>query len=147
MAEIIIRVLGQGAKEVGDNLELLIKELLARLGYGSFIRNAYKTGAEIDLKASHRVTQTPLLAECKARGQASDTPAVKHFFAEWQKERGADPRLFGLMVSTSGFTGTAMQWHAELDASTKIQFSLVGPEQLLDHLVNVDLILPPNAIN
>ena len=93
------------------------------------------------------MTQTPLLSECKAREKASDTPAVKHFFAEWQKERGADPRLFGLMISTSGFTGTAMQWHAELDSTTKTQFSLLGPEQLLDHLVNVNLTLPPNAIN
>ena len=50
MAEIIIRVLGRRVKEIGDNLELLIKEMLARLGYGSFIRNAYKTGAEIDLE-------------------------------------------------------------------------------------------------
>ena len=93
------------------------------------------------------MTQTPLLSECKAREKASDTPAVKHFFAEWQKERGADPRLFGLMISTSGFTGTAMQWHAELDSTTKTQFSLLGPEQLLNHLVNVNLTLPPNAIN
>jgi hypothetical protein len=44
-----------------NNLEDLAKELLARTGFGSFIRNAYKTGAESDLRATHHVTGGPLL--------------------------------------------------------------------------------------
>ena len=147
MSSFVIRILGRNTKEVGNNFELLAKELLARLGYGSFVRNAYKTGAEIDLRATHRITNAPLLAECKAQGKASDTPSVKLFFAEWEKERRTDERLFGIMLSTSGFTGTAMQWYLELDAATRQQFTLIDSTDLMRHLIELNLTLPPDAIN
>src|SRR5215471_19663594 len=147
MSSCVIRILGRNAKEVGNNLELLAKELLARLGFGSFVRNAYKTGAEIDLRATHRITNAPLLAECKARGKVIDTPSVKLFFAEWEKERKIDGRLFGIMLSTSGFTGTAMQWYLELDLATREQFKLIDATELMRHLIELNLTLSPDAIN
>jgi hypothetical protein len=141
-----ILVLGRDANEIGDNLEVLATELFAELGFGAFVRNVYKTGAEIDLRARHRVTGAPLLCECKARARAMGTDPVKHFFSEWVKERASDQRLHGIMVSTSGFTGTAQQWWEELDDETRQCFTLMGPNQLLAQLVDADFTLAPRAI-
>jgi Holliday junction resolvase-like predicted endonuclease len=111
MQDITIHVLGRDNNKIGDHLEILAKELLAKLGFGSFIRNAYKTGAEIDLRARHRVTDAPLMCECKARSEKMGTHEVKLFYAEWEKEHKADNRLHGITISTSGYTGTAEQWY------------------------------------
>jgi hypothetical protein len=147
MRDTNIFVLGRNAKETGNNLEALTRELFAELGFGSFVRNAYRTGAEVDLRAHHRVTGAPLLCECKATGRAIGTHPVRLFFAEWAKERTSDRRLHGIMVSTSGFTGTAQQWWEELDDETRQCFTLMGPEQLLTQVVDADFTLAPRAID
>ena len=40
-------------------------KFIAQLGFGSFARNAYETGAEIDLPASHRVMNSPIYVGAK----------------------------------------------------------------------------------
>lgn len=42
-------------------------ELLAQLGFGSFARNAYETGAEIDLRAFHRGMNSPIYVSAKPK--------------------------------------------------------------------------------
>lgn len=137
----VVRVLGRNANHVGDLFELLMKELLARQGFASFVRNAYKTGAEIDLRAAHRVTAQPLLCECKARGRRLDTNAIKVFFAEWTKEHATDQRLYAFVISLSGYSGTARQWYLELDAGTRQQFALLDSDDLLRQLEDSGAIL------
>ena len=146
MRDIPIYILGRTNHEKGDNLETLTKELYARLGFGSFVRNAYKTGAEIDLRARHRVTDSPLLCECKATGRAIGTRPVKHFFAEWVKESWSEHHLDGIMVSTSGYIGTAQQWYQEMPEEKRRGFTLVGPDELLVQLIEADITLDPRAI-
>jgi tetratricopeptide (TPR) repeat protein len=146
MKDLVFRVLGRDNNEIGNNLEDLAKELLARTGFGSFIRNAYKTGAEIDLRATHRVTGSPLLCECKAKRAPLDTSAVRLFYSEWEKQRTIDNRLVGLVISASGFTGTASQWHEELSDEKKRNFRLINTEELLNQLIECNLTLSANAI-
>lgn len=142
-----IKILGKTNKQIGNQLESLIKELFSSLGFGEFIRNAYKTGAEIDIRAKHRVTGTPLICECKAKKSYINTPSLRLFFAELEKERKNEDRLVGLVVSTSGFSGTAKQWYSELDNNTKEYFSLVGPDKLLSNLIESNFTIAPNAID
>jgi tetratricopeptide (TPR) repeat protein len=146
MKETQIKILGRDNNEVGDNLEDLAKELLAKTGFGSFIRNAYKTGAEIDLKATHRVTGEPLLCECKAKEAEIGTTAVRLFYSEWEKERATEDRLVGLMISTSGFNGTAKQWYEELSDEKKRFFQLVDCEKLMRQLTESLLINSSGAV-
>jgi tetratricopeptide (TPR) repeat protein len=147
MDEIIIRSLGRSRNEVGNHLELLTKEMLAGMGFGGFIRNAHQTGAEIDLKANHRVTSAPLLCECKAHDRPLGTRAVRLFHSEWIKERRKDNRLFGMIISTGGFNGTAKQWYSELDQKTKKHFVLLDSGDLLKQLIEGRLTLDPQAIS
>jgi tetratricopeptide (TPR) repeat protein len=146
MKETQIRVLGRNSNEIGDSFENLTKELLAKTGFGSFIRNAYKTGAEIDLKATHRVTEEPLLCECKAKEAAIGTREVRLFYSEWEKQRATEDRLVGLLISTSGFTGTARQWYDELTEEKKRFFQLVDSEKLTRQLVDSLLINSSAAV-
>lgn len=123
-----------------------MKEVLARQGFGSFVRNAYRTGAEIDLRANHRVTTQPVVCECKARGRPLDANAVKIFFAEWYKDHATDERVYGFVMSLSGYTGTTRQWHSELDAKTKQYFALLDADDLIRELAASDAILDGSGI-
>jgi Restriction endonuclease len=144
--EIVVKSLGRTAKVIGDNLERLVKELLARQGFGSFARNSRKTGAEIDLRAVHRFTGQPLIIECKAHERPIDTGPVKTFYAEWQKERGRLPQQFGSILSLSGFSGTARQWHSELSQKAQRDFVLRDGFDLLRQLEEVGLVLSGGAV-
>jgi tetratricopeptide (TPR) repeat protein len=149
MEDVTIRILGRTSNEIGDQLEHLTKQLLARLGFGSFIRNAYETGAEIDLRASHRVTNTPILCECKAHAKPVNTSDVRKFYAQVEKERRADSRLVGLMFSTPGFIGTAEAWYNELvrdDPNTAQYFQLRPGQAIIQMLVDTEMTLEPASI-
>ncbi len=93
MEDVAIRILGRTPNEIGDQFEHLTKQLLGRQGFGSFVRNAYETGAEIDLRASHRVTNTPVLCECKAHTEPVNTRDLKDFYAQLEKEIAGSPIL------------------------------------------------------
>lgn len=141
-----VGILGRSDHEIGDQLEQLVTELLGAVGYGDFVRNAYKTGAEIDLRATHRVTRTTILVECKARVAPTSAPALRLFHSEYVKQRAKEPRLHGLFVSTSGFTGTARSWHDELDKRTREAFTLIGPDDIMSLLAGTTLLLSREAI-
>jgi len=144
-----IRILGRTSNEIGDQFEILTKHLLARLGFGSFIRNAYETGAEIDLRASHKVTNTPILCECKAHTKPIGAKSVKLFHSQVEKERKADSRLVGLMFSTSGFVGTAEAWYREMvedDPNTAQYLQLNSGQTIIQMLVDREMTLEPTAI-
>ena len=146
MKNVPILILGRTNNDIGNILELLVKELLSKAGFGNFIRNAYKTGVEVDIQAKHRVTQTPIIVECKAKKSPIQTPALSKFYGQWEKERSKDPLLNGLMISTSGFCGTTLQWYKELPGDKKRLFKIMGPEDILVELCETNLILSPEAI-
>jgi tetratricopeptide (TPR) repeat protein len=149
MEDVAIRILGRTSNEIGDQFEQLTKQLLGRLGFGSFIRNAYETGAEIDLRASHRVTNTPVLCECKAHVEPVNTRDVKNFHSQVEKERKADSRLVGLLFSTSGFVGTAEAWHRELaesDPEVAQYFQLKPGQAIIQMLIDAEMTFEPAAI-
>lgn len=146
MKNVPILILGRTNNDIGNILEMLVKELLSKAGFGNFIRNAYKTGVEIDIQAKHRVTQTPIIVECKAKKNPIQTPALSKFYGQWEKERSNDPLLTGLMISTSGFCGTTLQWHKELPSDKKRLFKIMGPKDILSELCETKLSFPPEAI-
>jgi tetratricopeptide (TPR) repeat protein len=141
-----ITVAGRTNQEIGNLLEQLITELLGKLGFADFVRNAHKTGSEIDIRARHRVTGAPLICECKARSAATGAPALRLFHSEFVRARRKDRRCHGLFISISGFTGTAREWYHELDKSTQTSLTIVDPSRLLDLLVQTQLLLPQEAV-
>ncbi len=141
-----ILILGRTNNDIGNILELLVKELLSKAGFGNFIRNAYKTGVEVDIQAKHRVTQTPIIVECKAKKLPIQTPALSKFYGQWEKERSKNLLLNGLMISISGFCGTTLQWYKELSDDTKRLFKIMEPEDILVELCETNLTLSPEAI-
>jgi tetratricopeptide (TPR) repeat protein len=141
-----ITVAGRTNQEIGNLLEQLITELLGKLGFADFIRNAHKTGTEVDIRAHHRVTRAPLICECKARTAPTGAPSLRLFHSEFMRARRKDKRCHGLFISTSGFTGTAREWYAELDKTTQTELTIVDQAGLLELLVQSQLLLPQEAI-
>jgi hypothetical protein len=144
-----LQILGKTMNEVGGNLEALTKRLLAKLGFGSFVRNAYETGVEIDLRAAHRATGEPIICECKAHQTPLRTKEVRAFHSEITKRRASDTRPVGFIFSISGFVGTAISWYDEFakDApDIQSYLKLVDGQQLLEMLVERQLTLPKAGI-
>ena len=69
--------------------------------------NARVTGEEVDVEGTHVVSGEVLKGQCKAHAEKIDAPPLRLFFGDVEKARGKSPRLAGVFVSLSGFSGTA----------------------------------------
>jgi hypothetical protein len=133
--------------EKGRSLERHTGALLTTLGYSDLRFNIHKTGEEVDVWARHRISGEALKVQCKAHKDQIDTPPLRTFFGDLQKERETNPRTIGLFVSLSGFSGTALQWYDELSDKTKDYFRLLNGEEFFKILQEAGLVCSLDALN
>jgi tetratricopeptide (TPR) repeat protein len=133
--------------EKGRSLERYVGAVLTTLGYRDLRFNIHKTGEEVDVCARHRISGEALKVQCKAHKDQIDTPPLRTFFGDLQKEQEKNPRTVGLFVSLSGFSGTALQWHDELSGKTKDYFRLLNGEEFFAILQETKLVCSLDALN
>ncbi len=108
------------ANDRGTAFEKFMSIILSNLGYENIKFNVRKAGRELDIEATATVTGEPLLVECKAHREVIAAPAFSKFYGVYEHERRKKPRLFGLMVSLSGFNSEVKAYYEEKDARVKI---------------------------
>ncbi len=133
--------------EKGRSLERHTGALLTTLGYSDLRFNTHKTGEEVDVGARHRISGEALKVQCKAHKDQIDTPPLRTFFGDLEKERGTNPRTIGLFVSLSGFSGTALQWYDELSDKIKDYFRLLNGEEFFKIMQEAGLVCSLDALN
>lgn len=140
-------IIALGSKhEKGRALERAVGAVWSQLGYRKMKYNVHATGEEIDLEGSHVVTEEVLKGQCKAHSKAIDSVAVRLFYADVEKQHKKNNHLTGVMVSLSGFNGTAIRWHEELNADQKSYFKLTDGPGFVQHLVEAGLIINAEAL-
>ena len=112
-----------------------------RLDLGQPVRyNIRKTGEEVDVYGRHRLSDERLKAQCKAHIDLIDTVPLRLFYGDLEKERNNNPRILGVFVSLSGYSGTAYEWYDELDDNIRNHFKLMNGEQFYSELQKEDIV-------
>ena len=127
-------------KEKGRSLERNVGLLLTSLGFKDLRYNTRRTGEEVDVSARHRLSNEPIMAQCKAHQDPIKTPPVRLFYGDLEKKRQDNPRTSGLFVSLSGFIGTACEWYDELDDRVKDYFKLLDGNNFCSYLQKEGLL-------
>lgn len=135
----------QAKSEIGKSFEQLMRSILDRMGYGDIRANIHKTGAEIDIKATHKVTGLPFMAECKGHADPVRTNDVKKAYGQFKKEQAKAQSLVGIFVSLNGFDPTCAEWYRELSDAEKTVFLLKDGPAVLQLLVESALLVPDDT--
>lgn len=142
-----ICIITVGSKEEkGRALEQSVGAVWARLGFRNLIYNAQVTGEEIDVEGTHVVSGEKLKGQCKAHAKPADAPSLRLFFADVEKARGKVERLAGIFISQSGFTGTAIKWHEDLNEKQREYFKIQNGQEFAQHLKEAKRILDTDAL-
>src|SRR6266568_2772085 len=132
--------------EKGRALERHTGDIWARLGYRKVTFNTHATGEEIDVLGSHVVSGDVLKGQCKAYAAAVDSPPLRLFLGDVQKERGRNSRITGVFIALAGYTGTAIRWYEELSDEQKQWFRLLDGGQFLGQLEEAGLVSSRDAL-
>jgi tetratricopeptide (TPR) repeat protein len=125
----------------GKAFEEFIAILLSKLGYEILNVRVRKSGRELDIKASSKVTKAPLLVECKALSKTINGPSLSKFYGIYDHEyRKPTHGLIGLLISLSGFNSEAIEYYEEKNREVKGRFRIIGPGQILNLAAEADLI-------
>ncbi|MBI3988383.1 MAG: tetratricopeptide repeat protein [candidate division NC10 bacterium] len=125
----LIKILASSKKEKERFLEQLTKLLLDELGYFDFRPRVHESGTDLELRAKHKVTLTPLYCRVKATPRAVGVEQLRRIFARYQMERMKTKKLTGLFLSFSGFHQTAKEWYNHLGAEARGSFHLLGEDK------------------
>ena len=134
------------ANDRGTAFEKFMSIILSKLGYEITNVNVKKAGRELDIEATAMVTGDPLLVECKAHNAVITGSDLSGFYGKYEHERSKKSRLFGLMVSLSGFTSGFKAYYEEKDDSVKKRFKINGPNEIKELAVRADLIADDRTI-
>lgn len=124
----------------GTAFESFMSIILSKLGYEITNVNIRKLGRELDIQATATVTGESLLVECKAHRAVIASPDFIKFYGVYDLERQKNSRLFGLMVSLSGFNSEVKACYEEKPDRVKKRFKIHGPNEITELAVRADLI-------
>lgn len=131
----------------GRAFEDFVSILFSRLGYEVTDTRVQKTGRELDIRARARVTDAPLIAECKGHASSTTAPMLRKFYGDYDHEyRKPTPGLVGVMLSTAGFNSPAREWYSEKSEDIRQRFHIVGPERIMSLAVDAGLIAPDAVV-
>ena len=125
----------------GKAFEEFIAILLSKLGYEILNVRVRKSGRELDIKASSKVTGAPLLVECKALSKTVSGPSLSKFYGIYDHEyRKPTHGLIGIFISLSGFNSESIEYYEEKNREVKGRFRIIGPDKILKLAAEADLI-------
>jgi hypothetical protein len=137
----MILVSAANSFDKGKAFEEFIAILLSKLGYRIENVRIRRAGRELDIRASSKVTNTPLLAECKALFKPLTGPSLSKFYGIYDHEyRKPNHEPVGLLISLSGSNSEAIDYYEEKEDEVKKRFKIIGPDQILKFSVDADLI-------
>ena len=134
------------ANDRGTAFEEFMSIILSKLGYEITNVKVRKSGRELDIQATATVTGEPLLVECKAHSAVISGPEFSKFCGVYDQERSKNSRLFGLMVSLSGFNSEVKAYYEEKPDRVKKRFKISGPNEITELAVRADLITDDRTI-
>jgi len=130
----------------GSGLERLMQTVLDKMGHRDIRSKIHKTGAEIDLKARHKVTNQRIMVECKGHAVPVASNDIKKTYAEFKKEQSQDSHLVCLFVSLNGYEGTCLEWYDELPVQDRQMFLLWSGADVLRMLADAQLIVGSDVV-
>lgn len=120
----MIKILASNSNEKGDLFEDFTKKILDALGFHNFRIDVPRVGREFDIQANHKVTDEPILCECKAYEEKLGTNHFKIFFEGYDHEYNSNKRLKGLFFSLSGFKDTLIEYYNEKPKKVQERFKI-----------------------
>ena len=82
----MIKILAANSNEKGDLFENFTKKILDALGFHNFRIAVHKVGRELDIQAKHKVTDEPILCECKAHEEELGGDHLSTFYGAYEHE-------------------------------------------------------------
>jgi len=120
----MIKILASNSNEKGYLFEDFTKKILDALGFYNFRIDVPKVGRELDIQANHKVTDEPILCECKAYEEKLGTNHFKIFSDVYGHEYNSNKRLKGLFFSLSGFKDTLIEYYNEKPKKVQERFKI-----------------------
>jgi tetratricopeptide (TPR) repeat protein len=120
----MIKILASNSNEKGDLFEDFTKKILDALGFHNFRIDVPKVGRELDIQANHKVTDEPILCECKAYEEKLGGDHVSKFYGVYEHEYKLNTRLKGLFFSLSGFKDTLIDYYNEKPKKVQERFKI-----------------------
>lgn len=118
MSRLKIIAPGQTEGEKADARGRLFEELCAKVlrheGYEiDRTPRVNYAGMEIDIEGRHRVSDTPLYAECKCHATEVDAPRFQTFYGKYMARWHRDPLAQGLFLALPGINSHAVGFYNE----------------------------------
>jgi len=120
----MIKILASNSNEKGDLFEDFTKKILDALGFHNFRKDVPKVGRELDIQANHKVTDEPILCECKAYGEQLGGDHLSKFYGVYEHEYELNKSLKGLFFSLSGFKDTLIDYYSEKPNKIRKRFKI-----------------------
>lgn len=120
----MIKILASNSNEKGDLFEDFTKKILDALGFHNFRIDVPKVGRELDIQANHKVTDEPILCECKAYKEELGGDYLSKFYGVYEHEYESNKRLKGLFFSLSGFKDTLIDYYNEKPKKVQERFKI-----------------------
>lgn len=136
----MIKILASNPNEKGDLFENFTKKILDALGFHNFRIDVHKVGRELDIQANHKVTDEPILCECKAHEEKLGTNHFKIFSEGYGHEYNSNKRLKGLFFSLSGFKDTLIEYYNEKPKKFQERFKIYSDTDIEGFLKNSKIV-------
>lgn len=120
----MIKILASNSNEKGDLFEDFTKKILDALGFHNFRIDVHRTSRELDIQASHKVTDEPILCECKAYEEELSGDHLSKFYGVYTHEYDSNKSLKGLFFSLSGFNDTLIEYYNEKPPEIQKRFKI-----------------------
>jgi len=120
----MIKILASNSNEKGDLFEDFTKKILDVLGFHNFRIDVPKVGRELDIQANHKVTDEPILCECKAYKEELGGEHLSKFYGVYEHEYDSNKSLKGLFFSLSGFKDTLIEYYNEKPPKIQKRFKI-----------------------
>ncbi|MFZ2070385.1 MAG: tetratricopeptide repeat protein [Halobacteriota archaeon] len=120
----MIKILASNSNEKSDLFEDFTKKILDALGFHNFRIDVLKVGRELDIQANHKVTDEPILCECKAYEEKLGGDHLSKFYGVYEHEYKLNKRLKGLFFSLSGFKDALIEYYNEKPKKVQERFKI-----------------------
>lgn len=138
-----LKILGETPQEKGKNFEQLMGLVLEKLDFTNIRLDVHETGIEIDIKADHKISQYPLIGECKAHEAKISSGPLTDFLGKHTIEFDKNHQTLGYFFSISGFSGTAWAWYEQnISSGKKSIFKVFDNSKIFSILQTLDLLIP-----
>ncbi|KPK29035.1 MAG: hypothetical protein AMJ61_00735 [Desulfobacterales bacterium SG8_35_2] len=141
----MIKIVALNSARKGAIFENFIKKMLDGLGYHNF-RTVRKTGRQIDILATNRVTDQPVISECKAYQEKLDGDQLSKFRGVYDHEYDNNKSLVGLFFSLSGFNDGLLEYYNEMNDELKKRFKIFSDEDIFSFIEKSNIIVSDKII-